>query len=498
MAFRLLGFRKLDASLRARVFLPSALLFTLTLALMVLAAVEMLGRDLETNVEHRADLFVNAAADGLSAEMLHSGRNALPLILTMVEEHRGEVISVSLMRPDGTVVSSSNPRLLDAHPWPHLPGGEKTVVLPVDPNEFAVLRPIQNAPSCAGCHGPVSKINGWLDARFSREPVRSAKKLLAGELVIAAVPSLVILLASAWWLLGREVVNPLQRLVRAMRLAEEGNTSIVADEGRPDELGVAARGFDATFAALKRSTHELELVYAERMVRADRFAAVGEMATGLAHEIKNPLAGLSGALELLAEDLAGTGKAEVVGEMQHQVQRLTRTMEGLLNFARPPRAHMRRMEVTPVIENVLFLVRQQRSGAPVAIRFDPDPSLPALYGDPGQIEQVFLNICLNALQAMSAKGGTLTVTSFVRDAFVIVQIADTGPGIPLEVRPHIFTPFFTTRHDGNGLGLATSARIVVEHRGQIEFDCPPEGGTLFSLSLPIDQARKDPSQKEAA
>ena len=118
----------------------------------------------------------------------------------------------------------------------------------------------------------------------------------------------------------------------------------------------------------------------------------------------------------------------------------------------------------------------------------PDPSLPPLHGDPGQIEQVLLNICLNALQAMNGAGGTLTVTSFVRDAFVVVQIADTGPGIPLEVRPHIFTPFFTTRREGNGLGLATSARIVVEHRGQLEFDCPPEGGTLFSLSLPIEQS----------
>ncbi len=488
MPQRLPGFRKLNASLRARVFLPSALLFTVTLGLMVLAAVEMLGRDLEKNVRHRAEMFVDAAAEGLSSEMLHSGRNALPVILTMVDEHRQEVISVSLMRPDGTVISSSNPKLIDARPWPTLPGGEKTEVRPVNSDQFAVLRPIQNAPGCAGCHGSVSKVNGWIDARFSRDPVQTAKKMLAGELVVAAVPALIILLASAYWLLGREVVNPLQRLVRAMRLAEEGDASIVADEGRPDELGVAARGFDATFAALKRSTRELELVYAERMVRADRFAAVGEMATGLAHEIKNPLAGLSGALELLAEDLAGTGsKAEVVAEMQHQVQRLTRTMEGLLNFARPPRARMQRMELTPVIEAVLFLVGQQHSETPVEIKFVPDPSLPALHGDPGQIEQVLLNLCLNALQAMNGKGGTLTVTSFVRDEFVVVQVGDTGPGIPLEVRAHVFTPFFTTRKDGNGLGLATSARIVAEHRGQIEFDCPPEGGTLFSLSLPVEQ-----------
>ena len=486
---RLPGFKKMNASLRARVFLPSALLFTLTLGLMVVATVEMLGRDLEVSAERRAELFIHVAADGLTAAMIHSGADALPQILSVVNEHRQEIISVSLLRPDGTVVSSSNPNLVEGRPWPRLPSGEKTVVVPVDSTQYAVLRPVENRESCVRCHGAVSQINGWLDARFSREPVRAAKRLLASELAMAAVPALVILLASAYWLLGREVVNPLQRLVRAMRLAGEGNTSIVADEGRPDELGVAARGFDATFAALRRSTHELEQVYSERLVRADRFAAVGEMATGLAHEIKNPLAGLSGALELLAEDLAGTGsKAEVVAEMQHQVQRLTRTMEGLLNFARPPRANMRRMELTPVIETVLFLVGQQRNDVPVAIQFEPDPSLPPLHGDPGQIEQVLLNICLNAVQAMNGKGGTLTVKSFVRDAFVVVEISDTGPGIPLEIRPHIFTPFYTTRREGNGLGLATSARIVAGHCGQLEFACPPEGGTLFSLSLPIEKS----------
>ncbi len=124
-----------------------------------------------------------------------------------------------------------------------------------------------------------------------------------------------------------------------MRRAESGDLTVRADEGRPDELGIAARGFDATLAALRRSQAELEAFYRERMVRADRFAAVGEIATGLAHEIKNPLAGLSGALELLAEDLAEDPRqAEIVGEMRHQVARLTHTMESLLSFARPARA----------------------------------------------------------------------------------------------------------------------------------------------------------------
>ncbi len=482
---------KLDASVRARVFIPCALLFGLTLAAMVFAAVQMLGRDLEASAQQRAQLFIHVAADGLTAAMIHSGPDALPELLTVVNENREEIISVSLLRAEGSVVSSSDRTLIGRSLWARLPPQDRTTVVQVDPDQYAVVRPIENEPHCARCHGSVSKINGWLDARFSRKPVTAAKELLASELSIAAAPSLIALLAIAWWLLGREVVKPLRHLVTVMRRAEAGETSIAADQGRPDELGTAARGFDATLAALHRSTRELEKAYAERMVRADRFAAVGEMATGLAHEIKNPLAGLSGALELLAEDLAASPvQAEVVKEMRHQVQRLTQTMEGLLHFARPPRARMRQMDVNAVLEGVLFLVRQQRTKAPVSVLQRPVVAPLLVRGDPGLLEQVFLNVCLNACQAMSALGGALMVSSFVRDERVIVQFIDSGPGIPPEVRPHIFTPFFTTRHDGNGLGLAISARIVVEHGGQIEFSCPAEGGTVFSVSLPADEDKE--------
>jgi hypothetical protein len=269
-----------------------------------------------------------------------------------------------------------------------------------------------------------------------------------------------------------------------MRRAEAGELTARADEGRPDELGVAARGFDATLAALRRSQAELEAFYRERMVRADRFAAVGEVATGLAHEIKNPLAGLSGALELLAEDLASNPRhAEVVGEMRHQVQRLTHTMESLLSFARPPKARLRATDVSETLDKVLFLIAQQRRGAQVEIVSELAFGLQPVLADPGQLEQVFLNLCLNAVQAMQAQGGVLTVRSTESDGHVFVEVADTGPGIPADLRGSIFKPFFTTKREGNGLGLAISARIVAEHGGHIGYRCPPEGGTVFTITL---------------
>jgi signal transduction histidine kinase len=111
-----------------------------------------------------------------------------------------------------------------------------------------------------------------------------------------------------------------------------------------------------------------------------------------------------------------------------------------------------------------------------------DRGLPRVLGDPSQLEQVLLNLCLNASQAM-AGGGTLTVRSFAEERRVTVEVQDTGPGIPDDVRPHIFKPFFTTKTEGNGLGLAISARIIAEHGGNIAYRCPPGGGTVFTITL---------------
>jgi len=483
---------RLDRSVRARIILPTAVLFAAVLAAMVYVAVSAYGSDIEKVQRERAEIFAANVASGVTQTMMEGQPNQVPDLLELARSHRADLDSISLLRPDGQVAYSTDRRLIGSIPWGEMasfaqprvvsdPGGLKS--------QYAVVRPIANVEKCASCHGRESRINGWVDLRFTRTPVLAARGELARTLGVSTGVALLLLLAIAWWLVGREAVAPIQRLVAAMSRAEAGDLTVRADEGRPDELGTAARGFDATLAALRRSQAELEAFYRERMVRADRFATVGEMATGLAHEIKNPLAGLSGALELLAEDLSGNPRqADVVGEMRHQVSRLTHTMESLLSFARPPKAHLRDTDLSAVLENVLFLVRQQRRLAAVHVESDLG-QVPHVLADPNQLEQVFLNICLNACQAMGAAGGRLTVRSRLVEGRVAVDVEDTGPGIPEHVRPNLFKPFFTTKREGNGLGLAISARIVAEHGGNIGYRCPTGGGTVFTIALqPVKSA----------
>ncbi len=484
---------RLDASLRARILIPTSILFGLTLAAMVAGAVNSYGMGIERGRQERAEVFAHMVATGVSNVMLSGQPQAVPQLLESLVSHRSDLLSASLIAPGGQVSISSSPGYVGARPWGRPDRFADTTVV-TEPggaeNQYAVIQPIVSLNSCNRCHEGTAPVRGWLELRFSRDPVQEAKKELAGTLALAASVALVALLAILLWLLGREAVGPLRRLVSAMRRAAAGERGVVADEGRADELGVAARGFDTTLAALRRSQAELEAFYLERMARADRFAAVGEVATGLAHEIKNPLAGLSGALELLAEDLARHPRhAEVVGEMRHQVQRLTHTMESLLSFARPPKARLRSTDVNHTLEKVLFLIRQQSRGTLVEIEAALGAELPQVLADPAQLEQVFLNLCLNAVQAMAGRAGLLRVSSRPGESgLVIVEVADTGPGIPGDLREQLFKPFFTTKREGNGLGLAISARIVAEHGGHIGYRCPPEGGTIFTVTLKEAQA----------
>ncbi len=478
------GWSRLERSLRARILVPTSVLFTATLATMVAAAAAIHGAQIEEAARDHAELSANLIAGTVSAALADAGGEGagdeLSSAMAVIRQHHEDISWISFLAPGGEVVLSTRPELLGSFPWP---AGSLAAKLVVQRDTYAVLRPVL-VPPCRECSArPV--LAGWLELRFSRAASRAAHERLDRTLLLTAVPSLLLLLAIAWWLLGREAIRPLRRLVSVMRTAEEGSYDVFADEGRPDELGLAARGFDAVLATLRKSQDELTAVYRERLERADRFALVGEVATGLAHEIKNPLAGLSGALELLAEDLATVpAHAEVVAEMRRQVARLAGTMEALLGFARPGKPRMERILVNASLARALFLVEHQGAFSRIRVVRSLAADLPPVSGDAGQLEQVFLNLCLNACQAMARDGGTLTVRTRARDGGVVVELADTGPGIPVAARPRIFQPFFTTREKGNGLGLAISERIVSEHGGRIAFICPPAGGTLFTVTLP--------------
>jgi signal transduction histidine kinase len=472
-------------SLRVQVLAPTAVLFAITLFLGGIFAADRYGRDVVELQLEGVEHFVGRVNNALTSLMLEHGD--LNATLQSMVAMRRDVEVINVMRPDGQIAFSSEPALVHTTPWPDLsPFEQGAIARPSqgDAYAFAFVQPIRNAPACGSCHGrDPARIDGWLDVRFSnRVPVEAARELKQ-TLLFSSSLAFACLIGISWVLLTFVVLRPLERLLGVMQRVRTGELGVRTRELAPNELGQVARSFDETLETLEAARGELEAFARERLIQADRFAAVGEMATSLTHEIKNPLAGLSGAMEVLTRDLeAMPRERDLVIEMRRQVMRLARVVEGLLGFARAPRPQMRSTSLHAALERVLFLVRHQQR-ATIQVEANLADALPQVWADPAQIEQVLLNLCLNAIQAMGPQGGTLRATTFTELGHVIVEIADSGPGIPADVRPHIFEAFFTTKPGGSGLGLATSARIVAEHGGHIDYRCPEGGGTVFRITL---------------
>lgn len=252
----------------------------------------------------------------------------------------------------------------------------------------------------------------------------------------------------------------------------------------------SAQRLTASYDKLRQQA-DLILEIEDQLRRADRLTALGELSAGMAHEIRNPLGSIRGTAEILRDAFPPENRySEFSQILISEVDRLNKVLEDFLSFARPKNSEQNDFYPDQVLRDVLQLTQQQASKKRVAISWD-EQSLPAAIGDAAQFKQVFLNLILNALQAMSP-GGQLWIRSTVAAERIEMVFQDTGPGIPQDHLDKVFNPFFTTKNDGTGLGLAITHRIVRNHRGRISVACPPEGGAVFTLTLqPADRICDD-------
>jgi two-component system sensor histidine kinase PilS (NtrC family) len=222
----------------------------------------------------------------------------------------------------------------------------------------------------------------------------------------------------------------------------------------------------------------------ERMRRADRLATLGRLAANLAHEIRNPLASLTGAIEALAGTLEAREERDHLSQIVlRESDRLNDMIKSFLDYARPTPLALETANVSEILEDVLVLLehRELPPGLKTARDF---PALLRWTVDPQRLRQALWNLVLNAVQAMPA-GGELTVTAAADDRTLTIAAADTGEGIAPEDLAHVFEPFYSTKAGGSGLGLALVHRIVQDHGGDIEVQSEPGRGTTFVVTLPL-------------
>jgi two-component system NtrC family sensor kinase len=304
--------------------------------------------------------------------------------------------------------------------------------------------------------------------------------------------------------IAETLTRPLRHMARLARRVADGDYAVEIQVNSRDEVGRLAESFNSMTARLSEVLGELrdwtrtleekvqqrsrELQGMQKqLMQSEKLASLGKLAAGVAHEINNPMTGILTNASLLLEDLPPDDpRREDLETIVNETIRCRRIVKGLLDFARQSQPEKKRVLINEIVRNSLALLRNQASFRNIEIVEDLDPYLPEILADPNQIQQVFVNILINAAEAMN-QNGRIRVASKRADRVgeqVEVAISDTGPGIAPDAVSKLFDPFYTTKSTGTGLGLAVSYGIVQSHGGTIEVDSEPGYGATFIVRLP--------------
>ncbi len=322
---------------------------------------------------------------------------------------------------------------------------------------------------------------GSLSVGFSLDPIERSVKAVARYATLVGL--MLMLFNSALTALYVEtLIRPILTLNETMKRAGHGDFGARAVLRRGDEVGELSDAFNRMMDELE-DAQEREKVQRSQLAHTEKMAAVGTLAAGVAHEVNNPLAGVKACLENLRvhpdDEEMRARYMDLIGD---GLRRIERTVTNLLDFSRQREIRPESTSINHNLRHVVELVGYQLRRANIEVVFELDEGEALVMADHFQMEQLFLNLVLNAIDAMP-DGGTLSLKTRVRSSDVIAEVTDTGTGIPEEIRDRIFDPFFTTRDvgEGTGLGLAVSDSIIAAHGGSIEIESKVSEGTTFRL-----------------
>ena len=354
---------------------------------------------------------------------------------------------------------------------------------------LGVINPIPNEVSCstAACHAHNAKqsLLGVLDVNVSLAEVD--QEIAHSRMVITSSAILAILAGSLmlWWLNRRLVVRPVAALVEGTRRVIAGDLGTAIPVSGRHELGELAKAFNDMTRNLADTQRQL--------AQADKLASVGRLAAGVAHEINNPLTGVLSYASLLRKRMEHDPSAsEDLDVIVRETVRCRGIIRGLLDFARPTAPARKPMDLNDVVRRSVSVVMTQLTLNKVDLKLDLAADLPTVNADANQIQQVVVNLLLNAADAIGDEGGSIRATTRQGPVAAIeFLLDDSGRGISPEDLPRIFEPFFTTKgNHGTGLGLAVSWGIVEAHGGSLEVQSEPGHGTRFLLHLPTTAGSK--------
>jgi signal transduction histidine kinase len=362
---------------------------------------------------------------------------------------------------------------------------------------MSVTKPIGNSSRCHGCHSSEQRLLGFLELDFRFTPGQSHSISFIHRVIGGSVIFLTLLAVSLWFFQHRFVRKPISNLMDAIQRAKDGDLTVQAGVHGSDEMSRLTVNFNQLISRLDRAQKELTDFHEREMENAERLATAGEIASGIAHEIKNPLAGMSSTIHVMLEDtLAESPNREIMVEMATQIKRIEKAVRDLLTYACPPPPEFKRVDVNENISRCVSFISAVAEKQGTSISAILDKNVPTLLLDSTLIDNALINITMNALQALKSNGN-IRISSHYDEITrrAIVTIVDDGPGIPPTVLEKIFRPFYTTKHKGTGLGLSICKKSIECHMGTMEVESRTGVETRFVFKIPADATLKQLSDR---
>jgi len=479
-------------SIRAKVMLSIGASLCLVLVIIHLIYIRMVNKQILALAEDKAES-IGRVIEGTIFHIMLSGRGEeFQHILELMAEVN-DLEALRLFSEEGIILKSSHREEIGRPIYPEdmeaFRKGKKFFIYINERGEksLSIVKPIYMRPHCTKCHDPSKKIRAILDLHLPYGPLER-QLTLSRNLHIFSVGLLLILMAViGTFFHNRFIDRPLREIMDKMEQVENGNLKVKVELPGEDELANLGKSFNSMIQKLDQAQKEIEKQHQLQMQRADRLASLGELASAIAHEIRNPLAGISSAIQVLAEEFGSQDPPrEVIQRIMEEIERVNTSLESILSYSRPTPLQYSLTDLHEILDQALFIASSGLKELECIREYEP--GLPSIEIDPQQIQQVFLNIILNAIQAMH-KQGRLTLRTAVEakkdQRWIVVRISDTGEGIPKENLTKIFQPFFTTRQRGTGLGLSIAQRIMEQHGGFITVESEVGQGTTFALYFPL-------------
>lgn len=347
--------------------------------------------------------------------------------------------------------------------------------------------PIKNKPECFDCHSPEKELNGILEIQIDdKETARILHQNQVKGLIIAFL-ALVALIIIILRLFEKIINRPISTLKKQMKEVQAGNLNVKLIPGKNDEIGDLTRSFNAMIEDLQNANKKIEALHNQQIEKAGHLASLGELAAGLAHEIKNPIAGIKGALEIIREQSDQEDpKKEIYTEIIRQTEKIHSIIQDLLSYSKPRPLDMAIVPPHKPIRTAVKLAESQTQNKDIKITFDEKGENIQIYMDENKIQEVILNMLLNSIAAIENKGLIKIETKIDSlNNMYQIRIIDNGKGIKSEHITQVFSPFFTTRRKGTGLGLSICKKIIEEHEGTIKVKSRENKGTEFIIRIPM-------------